>query len=157
RELHTHFEDAARVHGSIADAIAGFGPVDEVASRLRGVYLAQRLLVHGLRIAAALTPSLVAALAIELAVSRPETFRNMGGLAPLMVVSLVVGHEVAGGRLRATRRAAKVGRWLAGFLALAAWEYSVHNYIGVPFGVVRAAAAAGVLVTVAASTAIIIA
>jgi hypothetical protein len=157
RELHTHFADAARVHGSIGDAIAGFGSVDDVASRLRGVYRAQRLLVHALRIAAGLTAALVAALAIEFAVSRPGAFRNMAGLACLVVVSLVVGHEVAGTRERETTPTAKLGRWLAGFLALAAWEYGFHSYLGVPFSAVRAAAAAGVLVTVAASTAIIMA
>lgn len=157
RELHTHFEDAARVHGSIGDAIAGFGSVEDIASRLRGVYRAQRLLVHALRIATGLTAAIVAALAIELAMSRPGAFRNMAGLACLIVVSLVVGHEVGGRRVRETTPTAKLGRWFAGFLALVAWEYGVHRYLGVPFSVVRAAAAAGVLVTVAASTAIIMA
>jgi hypothetical protein len=157
RELHTHFEDAARVHGSIGAAIAGFGPVDDVALRLRGVYRAQRVLVHALRIAAGLTASIVAALAIEWTVSRPGAFRSMAGLACLIVVSLVIGHEVAGRRARDTARTAKLGRWVAGFLALAAWEYGVHRYVGVAFSAVRAAAAGGVLVTVAASTSIILA
>ena len=157
RELHTHFEDAARVHGSIGDAIAGFGSADEVASRLRGVYGAQRLLVHALRIATGLTAASVAALAIESAVSRPAAFRNMAALACLIVLSLVVGHEVAGRRMRETTPIAKLGRWCAGFLALVAWEYGLHSYLGVPLSAARAAAGAGVLVTVAASTAIIMA
>ena len=157
RELHAHFEDAALAHGSVDEAIAGFGSVDDVACRLRGVYLAQRLLVQALRIAAGLTASIVAALAIELAVSRPGAFRNMAALACVLVMSLVAGHEVLGPRLRHARTAVKLGRWVAGFLALAAWEYGIHHYIGLPFSVARAVLAGGVLMTVAASTVLILA
>jgi len=157
RELQTHFEDAARAHGSIADAIAGFGSAGDVAERLRGVYRVQRLLVHAIRIAVGLAASIGAALAIELAASRPGAFRNTAALACLIVVGLVIAHEIAGTRLRRSTRAAKLARWTGGFLALAGWQYGVHHYIGVPFSAMRAAAAGGVLVTVAVSTAVILA
>jgi len=157
RELLTHLEDAAPAHGSIDAAIAEFGSAEEVAARFRRAYRAQRLLAHALRIAAVLTASIVVALGIELAVSRPGAFRNMAVLASLIVLVLVLWHELVGRRLHQPTAAARTGRWLAAFLALAAWEYGVHHHAGIPFGVLRAAAAGGVLVTVAASTAIIIA
>lgn len=155
RELLVHFDDAARARGSIDAAFAEFGLADDVASRFRVVYRAQRLLVHTLRITAGLTVSLVAALGIELAVSRPGAFRGMAGLASAIVLILVLWRELVGRRLRRPTAAARAGRWLAAFLALATWEYGVHNYAGIPFGVLRAAATGGVFVAVAASTAII--
>ncbi|HEX6464114.1 MAG TPA: hypothetical protein VFZ98_06670 [Vicinamibacterales bacterium] len=157
RELQTHFEDAARARGSVDEAITTFGRTDEVATELRGVYRVQRLLVHAFRIAAGLTASVAAALLIELTVSRPGTFRAMASLACMIVVSFVIAREAGGRWLRHSTWSAKSARWVIGFLALAAWEYGIHNHIGVPFGVLRAAAAGGVLVSVAAASAVIMA
>jgi len=157
RELLAHFDDAVHAHGSIDAALAEFGLVDEVGSRFRIVYRAQRLLAHTLRISAGLTVSLVVALGIELAASRPGAFRAMAGLGSLIVLMLVLWRELVGRRLRRPNVVARAGRWLVVFLAFAAWEYGVHHYAGVPFGVLRAATTGAVLVAVAAATAIIMA
>jgi len=155
RELLTHFEDAARARVSIDTALAEFGVADEVVSRLRIVYRGQRLLAHALRIAAVLTSSLVSALAIESVVSRPGAFRSMAMAASLIVLVLVAWHELVGRRLRRPSPTARAGRWLAAFILAAAWEYGIHYYAGISFGVLRAASTGGVLVSVAALTAII--
>ena len=157
RELLAHFEDAVRVRGSIDAALAEFGLADEVVARLRVVYRAQRLLAHALRIAAVLTASIVSALAIELAVSRPAAFRSMAVVASVIVLALVLWHELLGRRLRRPTATTRAARWLAAFAAFATWEYWIHYSAGISFGVLRAAATGGVLVTVAASTAIILA
>ena len=157
RELRAHFEDAARVHGSLDGAIAAFGSADDVARRLLAVYAAQRRRLRALRLAAGSTVSLLAALAIELLVSRPAAFRDMATLAAIVVATLVIAHELARRRPRPSTAGEQAATWLAGFLALAAWEYGVHNYIGVPFSALRAATAGGVLAAIAASTAIIMA
>jgi hypothetical protein len=117
----------------------------------------QRAMLHAFRIAAGLTASIIASLAIEIAVSRPGMFRAMAAMACMMVVSVVVAREIAGRRLGQATVGASLGRWLAGFVALTAWEYGSHNYLGVPFSAIRAMAAGGVLVTIAASTAVILA
>ncbi|HJZ76616.1 MAG TPA: hypothetical protein VKE51_33000 [Vicinamibacterales bacterium] len=157
RELLTYFDDAARLRGTLDEALAAFGAADEVASRLCIVYRAQRVLAHALRITAGLTVSIVVALGLELAVSRPGAFRGMAVLASLIVLVLVLWHELVGRRLRPPSATARAARWLAAFLALAAWEYGIHHYGGISLGVLRAAAISGVLVTVAASTAVIMA
>jgi hypothetical protein len=157
RELLAHFDDAVRARGSIDAAFAEFGLADDVASRLRVVYRTQQRLAHALRVIAGLTVSLAVALGIELAVSRPGAFRGMAGLASLIVLILVLWRELVGRRLRQPTAVARVGRWLAAFLALATWEYGIHHYAGIPIGVLRAAATGGVFVVVGASTAIIMA
>lgn len=157
RELLAHFEDAARAHGSIDAALEQFGPAHEVSTRLQTVYRAQRLLAHGLRVAASVMASILIALAIELAVSRPGAFRSMAALACLIVFILIVWHELHGRRPRSSTIAAKSARWTMGFLALVAWEYGVHHHAGIPFGILRAAMAGGILFIVAASTAAIMA
>ena len=157
RELLTHFDDATRARGSIDAAFAEFGLADEVASRFRIVYRVQRLLAHTLRIAAGLVGSLAVAVAIELAASRPGAFRGMAGLASGIVVILVLWRELVGRRLRRPTATARAACWLAGFLTLAAWEYGIHHYAGIPVGVLRAAATGGGFVAVAASTVIIMA
>lgn len=156
RELLAHFDDAIRRHGSVETAIAGFGPGADVASRLRGVYRTQRLAVHAARVAVGLCASLVAALGIELAASRPGAFRGMAGLACLIVLTLVVGRELVGRRLPRSAAAA-AGRWAVGFLTLAGWEYWIHHHAGIAFGVLSAATAGAVLLAVAAATALIMA
>jgi hypothetical protein len=156
-ELLAHFDDAARARGSIDGVFAAFGPADDIASRFRVVYRAQRLLAHTLRIAVGLTVSFVAALGIELAASRPVAFRGMAGLAAAIVLALVLWREIVGRRLRRPTATARAACWLAGFLALAAWQYGVHHYAGIPIGVLRAAATGGVFITVAASTVLIMA
>ena len=157
RELLTHFDDAARARGSIDAAFAEFGLADDVASRFRVLYRAQRLIAHTLRIAAGLSVSLVVALGIELAVSRPGAFRGMAGLAGATVLVLALWRELVGRRLRRPTATARAARWLAVFLALAAWEYGIHHYAGIPFGVLRAAATGAAFTTIAVSTAIIMA
>jgi hypothetical protein len=157
RELLTHFDEAARARGSIDAALAEFGLPDDVASTFRVVYRTRRLLAHALRITVGLTVSLVVALGIDLAVGRPAAFRSMVGLAGTIVLVFALWREVIGRRLRRPTVTARAGGWLAGFLALAAWEYGIHRYAGIPFGVLRAAASGGVFITVAASTALIMA
>ena len=155
RELLTHFEDAARARGSIDAALAEFGLADDVSSRLCAVYVAQRQFAHALRIAAGLIVSLAVALVIELALSRPGAFRGMAELASAIVLVLVLWRELVGRRLRRATATARAGRWLAAFLALVTWEYGIHHYAGIPLGILRAAVTGGVLVSIAASTAII--
>jgi hypothetical protein len=155
RELLTHFEDTVRERGSIDAALAEFGSVDEIASRFAAVYRARRLLTHALRIAAGLTVSVVAALGIELALGRPDAVRAMTGFACAIVLGLALWRELVSRRLRQPTTMARAGRWLAAFLALTAYEYGIHHYAGIPLGVLAAAATSGVLVTIAASTAII--
>jgi len=157
RELLTHFDDAAHARGSIDAAFAEFGLADDVASRFRVLYRAQRLIAHTLRIAAGLSVSLVVALGIELAVSRPGAFRGMAGLAGAIVLVLVLWRELVGRRLRRPTATARAACWLSVFLALAAWEYGIHHYAGIPFGVLRAAATGAAFTTIAVSTAIIMA
>ena len=157
RELLTHFDDAARARGSVDAAVAEFGSADDIASQLRFIYRPQRVLAHTIRVTAGLALSLVAAVAIELALSRPGAFRGMAGLAAAIVLVLVLWRELVARRLRRPSATVRAGCWLAGFLALAAWEYGIHRYAGIPFGVLRAAASGGVFITVAASTALIMA
>jgi hypothetical protein len=157
RELLTHFDDAVRAGGSLDAAFAEFGLADDVAARFCVMYRAQRLLAHAVRIAAGLTVSLVVALGIELVVSRPGAFRNMAGVATMIVLVLVLWRELVGRRLPRPTAAARAGRWVAAFLAFVTWQYGIHHYAGISLSMLRAAASGGVLVTVAASTAIILA
>jgi len=156
-ELLTHFEDTARDCGSIDAALTDFGSVEDIAARFGLVYRGQRRLAHGLRIAAGLTVSLLVAFGIELVASRPGAFRGMAGLASLVVLVFVLWREVVGRQLRRPTATARIGRWLAAFLAFATWEYGVHHYAGITLGVLRAAAIGGVLISIAASTAVIMA
>jgi len=157
RELLTHFEDTVRERGSVDAALAEFGSADEIASRFGVVYRAQWRMAHALRIAAGLTVSVVAALGIELALGRPDALRAMTGLACAIVLGFALWRELVGRRLRQPTTMARAGRWLAAFLGLAAYEYGIHHSAGIPLGVLGAAAISGVLVTIAASTAIIMA
>src|SRR5262249_569114 len=149
RELLAHFDDAARARGSLDEVFAQFGPGDEVAAKFCIAYRMQRLLAHALRITAGLTVSIVVALGLELGVGRPGGFRGMAVLASLIVLVLALWHELVRRRGQQPSTTARAARWIAAFLALAAWEYGVHQYAGIPLGVLRAAATSGGLVTVA--------
>jgi hypothetical protein len=155
RELQTHFDDVARTCGSIEKAIAAFGPPEEVVSQLRDVYRAQRLVGHAIRIGAGLTASMLAALVIELGINGAHALHNVALLSGGVVVILVMSHEAARHRPRPSTTASRIVRWATGFLSLAAVEYGLHNYLGVPFSATRATAAGAVLVIVAAATALI--
>jgi hypothetical protein len=157
RELLTHFDDAARAGASLDEVFVEFGLADEVSSQLCTVYRGHRLLAHALRIASGLIVSILVALGIELAAGRPGAFRSMAGLAGAIVLVLVLWRELVGRRLRRPTAAARAACWLAGFVALAAWEYGIHHYAGIPMSVLRAAAIGGVFITVAASTVFIMA
>jgi hypothetical protein len=154
RELRAHFEDAAAEHGSAEAAIANFGRVDEVTSTLRLVYRAQYLAAYALKTSAGCLASIAVGLLIELSASRPGRFREMAAIGCVVAVSVVLGHEF--NRKRRRLRAVSTRRWLAAFLAIAAFEYGYHNFfVGIPFGALRSAAAGGIVIAVAASTAFI--
>ena len=155
RELRAHFEDARASCGSDDEAIARFGSAYAVSSDFRRVYRARYLSAYVAKVAAGLAASLAAALLIEFLLSRPGALRYIAPTGSLVVLAFGILRESVGRLIRRPRIATAVAGWLAGFAALALWEYAVHNMRGVPFTVFRAALSGAILVAVAGSTAFI--